>query len=1442
MKAHSTNIVLLAIVVLAILMVGTNKTHAVGQIDFNGEWIDDCGEYVGNCNGVLDPGEGRHAGHRVKLYNKMDNDQPIERLTFDWKLDRNCGSDYLRFYDGNSNVSIGAGCSYLYMELEDHLDDNEGYDFVWFVEVNANIDEADTVRFKFNDQRYKDTDGDYHDDDDDTNRVAFSNQQYIPPTPPENLPPAAVVIEPLDPVNNDDDVQLNFSRVAYADGYHVYRSDDGDPFALIDTINDSMASDYSDSFSEGCYQWKVNAFNEHGEGEDSNTVYTCYEEAPSLTKPTGVSVSPTEYEDGDTLRLSWNSVLGATRYEIYGYWDGALGSIIETDETYQDYTTFGEYSEMSWQVRAENSEETGPWSDLVHAGIDVPPPPETGTIDIFFTNLDDDTITPEYRVNDGEWQNGPMLLSLYSGSVLLEDQVVGPYSIEMQWLDSDTGETYNQGPITHELVAYQTVTWSFTIDANAPPPPQTGSAIITVQNNDNNTISYAFIGENPFNIDSSPLRPGDSDTFTANDIQAGGYSLGIEWVDPENNNTYTHGPDTKFINGGETTTWSFTIDYHGPPAYGAIEISAVNEDDDSIRPEFSVDGGDWDNSLGFIQPDGSSSVSIEDIEEGEHTVRFRWLDEDFGEYIISDVVAQSVEANSTTNWSFLITEHLPVTETGSMSISFSNEDDDALNPQYSVDSGPWTNAGLIQSGYSSSVSLEFVTAGDHTVQIRWWDDDVGHYITSDPVTLIVNDSETTTWSFVITEHLETPAVGKVRLTISNEDDDTLRPQYSQNGGEWIDFYSLESGETASLEFPDQAIGNHSFEIQWTDPDTDSLYGSRPMTKTVVGEQVAQFHFTLDQHGDGPPAEINSPPSIYNIRSQIGMFVGDQFGVDGLLHDANDDYLNVVCYLDGEIVEEKWLTPEDYSFDFKYFAGAAKDYHIWIVVRDGNGGEDHFEYTFSFIERPQVFRKYFEVRQNPERYYYEGSVYTKEALAGQFRSEFGMDYLIEPHSEYENWYYIEAITPEEVSVLQAGGDILLGFVDRCDEDSSGWCTGSNIATSSIPVVEEVQELTSLTINIIFAAYEGSVYLIARKPAYADKAKESLTNVGFAASGFVCPFVVDPQGARAYYKATKHVSGAIKDAHRQADRLNTLIGDDVLKLALRNHGYSDEVIDASMLRIKSLDSMKEVMEKPGNLEFFAKVERDLGSGRADDLVDLIKHYEDLQIDSQHLLTEFKTIGFKRFSLDPNSSQFDTFKELSETKALLETLEQTGGDPVLITDLRGVYAELRQNFYVDSIGGLRIEGLKNKHFRDLDIDWIGGEFDDVIISPYNPKELWIFEVKHGYGKLGKAKEQLDKIDGKIVQHLKDSGLIPTNIEKVRKIAWVDRTILEPQGPIDVVLNWINHTVVPKSAMAVEVDSEVSYFIVGEEEVDPPEDPDDDDDEAEKIDFPCFIIVAST
>ncbi len=182
----------------------------------------------------------------------------------------------------------------------------------------------------------------------------------VPNTPSLGYPSAGANV-------GGSSVSFQWSAVTYATKYQleVSRSSDGYIFRnveLSDRVNTTLSGFYDDTTE---YRWRVRAGNDSG--WSSWTSYRYFTNGTRLAAPNLGSPASNAVVEGTSVSFNWNSVSGATRYELevvrdsdsYIFKNVETGA--NTGTTQSGFPNDGS-TDFRWRVRAGNATTWGSWS------------------------------------------------------------------------------------------------------------------------------------------------------------------------------------------------------------------------------------------------------------------------------------------------------------------------------------------------------------------------------------------------------------------------------------------------------------------------------------------------------------------------------------------------------------------------------------------------------------------------------------------------------------------------------------------------------------------------------------------------------------------------------------------------------------------------------------------------------------------------------------------------------------------------------------------------------------------------------------------------------------------------------------------------------------------------------------------------------------------------
>jgi exo-beta-1,3-glucanase (GH17 family) len=397
-----------------------------------------------------------------------------------------------------------------------------------------------------------------------------------------------------------------------------------------------------------------------------------------------------------------------------------------------------------------NANQTTVWSFSIDKHQPVP---TVSTAIITLVNNDDNTVSPKYSLNGGAWTDFGSLTPGEIKSISL-NAPIGSAAVSISWVEPDTGLTYFKGPVTQTIVAGQTTVWNFSIDRHLP-PPTTGSLSVNISNGDDDAITAEVRLDSGTWNNLGQIASGATTAYSFGSLAPGSYSVTLRWYDADTGQTYSK-TASGTINAGDSLTWSLAIDLNLPPqpTTGTVKIAVNNGDDNTISPQYQIDGGVWTNISAVAS--GANIETSFTVSVGTKTIRISWLDPSDGQTYYSASSSQAVVGGQTTTWDFTIDRHLPpAPTTGTINLKISNTDNDVITPRYQIDNGVLTDFMPLNSGETKEINLT-ASPGSHSVSISWFDNDTQQTYNQGPVSQIIYAGVVTSWSFSIDNHEPIP--------------------------------------------------------------------------------------------------------------------------------------------------------------------------------------------------------------------------------------------------------------------------------------------------------------------------------------------------------------------------------------------------------------------------------------------------------------------------------------------------------------------------------------------------------------------------------------------------------------------------------------------------------------------------------------------------------------
>jgi len=153
-----------------------------------------------------------------------------------------------------------------------------------------------------------------------------------------------------------DKIKINWDLVLSSSGYKVYRATSlGGPYDTLAIIEENSYNDYAVT-PGATYYYKVTAYNGPSESAYSNYDAGYAGALLTLSAPTEVKATLSKY--ADRIRITWNSVYGASGYKLYRSTKESGGTYSEISSvsgtSYDDYSVTP-YTRYYYKVIAYNS-------------------------------------------------------------------------------------------------------------------------------------------------------------------------------------------------------------------------------------------------------------------------------------------------------------------------------------------------------------------------------------------------------------------------------------------------------------------------------------------------------------------------------------------------------------------------------------------------------------------------------------------------------------------------------------------------------------------------------------------------------------------------------------------------------------------------------------------------------------------------------------------------------------------------------------------------------------------------------------------------------------------------------------------------------------------------------------------------------------------------------
>ncbi|MEA1863933.1 MAG: hypothetical protein U9N46_01835, partial [Euryarchaeota archaeon] len=292
-----------------------------------------------------------------------------------------------------------------------------------------------------------------------------------------------------------------------------------------------------------------------------------------------------------------------------------------------------------------------------------------------------------------------------------------------------------------------------------------------------------------------------------------------------------------------------------------VTVFVKNLDDDSLDVELYIDGEF--KKCEKVSKDKTEEFGRFTMDEGVHTFTIRWFDTDTGE-----LYEKTEEHNITGATTIMLRtdEHGEEGDGINTHVYAKNLDDDRLDVYLYIDGFFKDFYDRIPSGYTREFGRSDgykLTEGNHTFRIEWYDPDTGEEHQMIKECLITGDAAS------VTIYIEKHDTIGTHVYVMNLDDgdldvylyideffkdfvDRVTPGYTREFGESdvyfedmvAPYYAREFCESDGYKLTE---GNHTFRIEWYDPDTGEEHQT---TRECLIERDAAVTLYTEEHGGG----------------------------------------------------------------------------------------------------------------------------------------------------------------------------------------------------------------------------------------------------------------------------------------------------------------------------------------------------------------------------------------------------------------------------------------------------------------------------------------------------------------------------------------------------------------------------------------------------------------
>ncbi|RZN44046.1 MAG: hypothetical protein EF813_00260 [Methanosarcinales archaeon] len=387
-----------------------------------------------------------------------------------------------------------------------------------------------------------------------------------------------------------------------------------------------------------------------------------------------------------------------------------------------------------------------------------------------------------------------------------------------------------------------------TITSEAPPPNETNTTVY-VKNPDDDKLTVHLFIDGVF-INYKDVSSGSTNEYSTYKLLEGPHTFTISWYDPDTEKWYE--TTTEYSVSGEVDLVVInTVKHTNEDNRISARVYVKNNDDDCLDVYLYID--DVYKEYETIEADDTCDYEkdgYEFDEEGVHTFKIKWRDPDtYVEY--EKLTRQYIKSEESIT--MYVDPHTEDNNKISTHVYVKNLDNDRLDVYLYIDESFKDFEDRISSGYTKEFGGSDgykLTEGNHTFRIEWYDPDTGEehqttrecLITGDVASVTIyteNHDKINTHVYVLNLDDDEPDVYLYIDDFFKDFEDRILPGYTREFG-GSDGYKLTEG-------------NHTFRIEWYDPDTGNEH--QTTRECLITRDVAVTLYT-ERNDGGEDATVD----------------------------------------------------------------------------------------------------------------------------------------------------------------------------------------------------------------------------------------------------------------------------------------------------------------------------------------------------------------------------------------------------------------------------------------------------------------------------------------------------------------------------------------------------------------------------------------------------------